>query len=48
MARGSALELKTQLVIARELGLGDAAKITAAETLANETGKMLWAVRERF
>jgi four helix bundle protein len=47
-ARGSALEVQTQLVIARELGLGDPAKITIAENLADETGKMLWAMREKL
>lgn len=48
MARGSALEVQTQLVIARELGLGDALKIAVAESLADETGKMLWAMREKL
>jgi hypothetical protein len=36
------------LVIARELGLGNSAKIANAERLADETGKMLWAMREKL
>jgi four helix bundle protein len=48
MARGSALEVQTQLVIARELGMGESAKIAVAEKLADETGKMLWAMREKL
>jgi four helix bundle protein len=44
MARGSALEVQTQLVIARELGLGSPAEIANAERLADESGKMLWAM----
>ena len=48
MARGSALEVQTQLVIARELGLGDPKLIAAAERLAEETGKMLWAMMEKL
>lgn len=47
-ARGSALEVQTQLVIIRELGLGEAAKLTIAENLAEETGKMLWSMREKL
>jgi four helix bundle protein len=48
MARGSALEVQTQLVIARELGMGNSAAISAAENLADETGKMLWSMREKL
>jgi four helix bundle protein len=48
MARGSALEVQTQLVIARELGFGDPSKVTGAEMLADEAGKMLWAMREKL
>jgi four helix bundle protein len=48
LARGSALEVQTQLVIARELGFGDAAKLAGAERLAEEAGKMLWAMRARL
>jgi len=48
MARGSTLEVQTQLVIARKLGYGDPAQISGAENLADETGKMLWAMMEKL
>jgi four helix bundle protein len=48
MARGSALEVQTQLVIAGELGFGDPAQMAGAEKLADETGRMLWAMREKL
>jgi four helix bundle protein len=48
VARGSTLEVQTQLVIARELGLGDSVKIATAEKLADETGRMLWSMREKL
>jgi four helix bundle protein len=48
IARGSTLEVQTQLVIARKLGLGNADAIAAAENLADETGKMLWAILQKF
>ena len=48
MARGSALEVQTQLVIARELGLGNPGEITTAERLADEAGKMLWAMMQKL
>ena len=41
IARGSNLELQTQLVIARELCLGDAEEIDRTESLSFEVGKML-------
>jgi four helix bundle protein len=44
MARGSALEVQTQLVIAQRLGYGDSEHMVRAETLAEEAGKMLWAM----
>jgi len=44
IARGSALELQTQLVISKELGFGKATQIQKAEELAEEVGKMLWAL----
>jgi four helix bundle protein len=44
MARGSNLELQTQLVIARKLGMGDAPKVDLAEALSTEVGKMLIAL----
>jgi four helix bundle protein len=48
MARGSALEIQTQLVIARELSLGDAKQLAHAEALSEEISKMLWAIRQRL
>jgi len=48
IARGSALEVQTQLVIARELELGDPGAIANAERLADETGKMLWAMMQKL
>ena len=41
MARGSNMEVQTQLVIAAELGMGDQAKLRLAEGLSHEVGKML-------
>ncbi len=41
MARGSNMEVQTQLVIATELGMGDQAKLRLAEELSHEVGKML-------
>ena len=41
VAHGSNCELQTQLVIARRLSFGDAAKLEATETLSQEIGKML-------
>lgn len=48
IARGSALEIETQWVIARNLGLGDPQCIANAEKLAEETSKMLWAIRQKL
>jgi four helix bundle protein len=48
MARGSALEVQTQLVVARELGLGNAAEMANAEQLADEAGRMLWAMMQKL
>jgi four helix bundle protein len=41
MARGSNLEVQTQLCIAGELGYGNAQIVQAAEGLSIEVGKML-------
>ncbi len=48
MARGSALEVQAQLVIARELGLGNPGEIANAERLADESGKMLSAMMQKL
>jgi four helix bundle protein len=44
MARGSNLEVQTQLFIAGELGYGNAQTLKQAEGLSMEVGKMLNAV----
>lgn len=48
VARGSALEIQTQLVIAEELGLGVKEKLLETGCLADETGKMLWAMMQKL
>jgi len=48
MARGSNFEVQTQLVIARELGLGDKQDFQFAEGLSHEVGKMLVTMMNRF
>jgi len=44
MARGSNSEVQTQLVIARELGLGSPKLLDTAEGLSNEVGKLMAAI----
>ena len=41
MARGSNMEVQTQLVIAGQLGFGEEAKLHIAESLSHEVGRML-------
>jgi four helix bundle protein len=41
MARGSLLEVQTQLVITRELGFGELELLQRAEGLSEEVGKLL-------
>lgn len=48
VARGSNLELQTQLVIARGLSMGDARRIDHAENLSIEVGKMLVVLMRRL
>jgi four helix bundle protein len=48
MARGSNLELQTQLVITRRLRLGDGKKIGQAEQLSIEVNKMLVALMKKL
>ena len=43
IARGSNFELATQLTIAKELGMGDAAQMASAESLSEEVGRMIFA-----
>jgi len=48
VARGSALEVQTQLVIAGRLGYGQTRELTQTEGLAIEVGKMLWSMVEKM
>jgi four helix bundle protein len=48
MARGSVLEIQTQLEIARQLGYGDPAQIANAEAMADESSRMLSALIEKL
>lgn len=48
MARGSALEVQTQLLIAQDLGFGEPSKIEQAQKTAEEISKMLWAIIQRL
>ena len=43
VARASNCELQTQLLIARELKMGDAKLLEEAESLSHEVGKMIFA-----
>jgi len=48
IARGSNLEVQTQLVIAGKLGFGNQQDIQMAEGISAEIGKMLVAMMNRF
>ncbi|HEX4308417.1 MAG TPA: four helix bundle protein [Acidobacteriaceae bacterium] len=48
IARGSNLEVQTQLVIARGLGIGGAKKIADAEKLSVDVGRMLVVLMRRL
>jgi four helix bundle protein len=48
MARGSNMEVQTQLEISRELGIGDADMLKRAEGLSSEVGKMLVALMNKL
>jgi four helix bundle protein len=48
MARGSNLEVQTQLVIARELGYGNQQELHQAESFSIEVGKMLLAILRKL
>jgi four helix bundle protein len=48
MARGSALEVQTQLLLARDLGFGNSAQIAQAEEFADEISRMLWAIAQKL
>jgi len=44
VARGSNFEVQTQLEIARQLQVGGADQIDAAEALSHEIGKMIYSI----
>lgn len=48
IARGSALEVQTQLIIARNLRFGDEPYIAQAEELADQTSKLLWVIIQKL
>ncbi len=48
MARASHCELQTQLIIARELSIGDKDRINTAEDLTHEIGKMIFAMTQKL
>jgi four helix bundle protein len=48
IARGSILEVQTQLEIAKQLGFGKETQRRAADALAEETGKMTWALMQKL
>ncbi len=48
MARGSNLEVQTQLVISGELGFGEIDKRNTAEALSHEVNKMLVALMNKL
>lgn len=48
IARGSNMEVQTQLVIARELGFGSQASLSGAESLSEQVGRMLSATLRRL
>lgn len=48
MARGSALEVQTQLLLARDLGFGNSTEIARAEGFADEISRMLWTITQKL
>ncbi len=48
IARGSVLELQTQLAIASELGFGRAALMKDVRSHGEEVGKMLWGLLQKL
>lgn len=48
IARGSVLELQTQLVIAERLGFGKTSHRNSVDKLAEEVGKMTWALIQKL
>jgi four helix bundle protein len=48
IARGSILEVQTQLIIAAELGFGDPEALIATTSLSEEVSKMLYALLQKL
>ena len=48
MARGSVLEVQTQLLIAEKLAFAPATEIETTKNLSEEIGKMLWAIAQKL
>ncbi len=48
MARGSALEIQTQLTVARELGYGEPKQLSLSEQLVEEISRMLWSLSHKL
>ena len=48
IAQASNFELQTQLLIAKELGIGQSAQIASAESTSSEVGKMLTAMLKKL
>jgi four helix bundle protein len=48
IARGSTLEVQTQLIIAKELGYGKLVTLKQAESLSEEVSKMLYALIQKL
>jgi four helix bundle protein len=48
IARGSALEVQSQLLIAQDLGFGDRVQIARAEQITEEISRMLWAIIQKL
>ncbi|MGA8110232.1 MAG: four helix bundle protein [Acidobacteriaceae bacterium] len=48
IARGSVLEVQTQLIIARELGYGEPNQVSLAEGLVEEISRMLWSLSRKL
>jgi four helix bundle protein len=48
IARGSVLELQTQLVIVGRLNWGEISELETANSLSEEVGKMLWSLQKKI
>ena len=48
MARGSNMEIQTQLILSLKLDFGDPEKLKLAEQLSHETGKMLVSLMKKI